>query len=342
MKKIASYEDALDAANLVDVTADEVKYALIDIAENDKELWNSICERIKQEDVISFPASNLFRLVNVAQSHLDFEASLALERGNETPTIDRMCAGTFMFAIDNIENEQEAEALVKQLSQKAKEMNANCFVEAEILDSDRRDKSAIYSIEYGYVEDVPIILGFAGTYFDPPVPDEYDMTDPDRKAWDMGKELQKVFEDLGYTVGDWAIDENRVESEEMLDDKRHIKGWVNEIKYLEAGKTTTASNCGKCGVTINITKYADFVPEDEANEEMYNLADIKVLKHGHIIGRAEDIPFKDVENALFEIYKGEARVNDKEILFYPAMDGVSLEDAVEAIEEKRKANLGRD
>lgn len=240
----------------------------------------------------------------------------------DTNTIDRECSATFLFAVDGIDGEQDAKTLMKRVQKSVNEQYGDRLMSIEQGDNDFKNKSAVFYLDYGYSEDVPVIKGYDGNYKEPPEPDEYDMVDADDKALDMGKELKKVFEDLGYTVVDWAIHDNRVEDDIRLDDKRFIRDLVERVNSLDAGMSHTEQYCGKHGLKIKITKDPDFVRETEDEDGEYNLADIEVWKGPNFIGSTDDVPFEEVEYALDEIFKGTARVNQQTIEFSPAASGL--------------------
>ena len=339
MIKITSYDEALKAASLEDCIAQEVIEELASIATSDYRLWNYIRNCAEKEARTDVAIINLRGMLSDADdlaSQIEMMNEMMYE-SDTCNTINRECSGTFLFAIDGINNEQDAQTLMKRVRESIYEQYGGRLIAIEEGDSTYKDSNGVFFLDYGYDEEVSIILGRGGSYMEPPEPDEYDMVDSEDKAWEMGKELQKVFEDLGYTVGDWVIEENRVEDENRLDDKRRIQDTVYGARnYLVAGGKVNQVNVGEYGVKIEITRDEAYVPASEDSEAEYDLFDIKVIKGGDLVGKAENVPSEELESALWEIHNGETRVKGKELLFYPSTDGELLSDAIQRMEKKNE------
>lgn len=340
MIKITSYDEALKAASLEDCIAQEVIEELASIATSDYRLWNYIRNCAEKEERSNVAIINLRGMISDADS-LASQIEMMNEMIYESAaydTINRDCTGTFLFAIDNINSEQDAKELMTKVRQHSG-LDGKLMAIEETDSSTYKDGNGVFFIDYGYDEEVPIIRGYGGSSVEPPEPDEYDMLEADDKALEMGKELQKVFEELGYTVGDWCVEENRVEDAVRLDAKQEIQSNVYGARnYLDAGEMVGLANYGECGVRVEIFRDEAYVPASEEDdcEAEYDLFNIKVAKDGTLIGKAENIPSERLEDVMWEIYDSKARVKGKELLFYPSTDGETLETALQRVENKNK------
>lgn len=219
--------------------------------------------------------------------------------------IDRYCDVTLALTVEGTSDAQDLQiGAWKAL----KGRNSDCYVEVK-----QGDTANTFLVDYGYSEVVTIVEGHAGNYDEPPEPDYYNTWDVEDKAVEMSKELKAAIEGLGCTVTECTVRENRIENDERLDDKQTLRGIVEHLGIMEAGKSITRYCFGENDYAITVTKSLD---------EKSHVVALDVRKGDNIIGHIDNVPYNMFAHAVDKLIQNETNPRLAELLNTSAKDEI--------------------
>lgn len=286
--EMLSNEIPKDADHIGDVKDFEVKLDNYSFEEKDGYASYAVSCRLgtitePSEDDIYFDVFDPIRRLETA-----IKSTLADKGYKVIYAIDRYCDVTLALTVKGTNDAHELQiGAWKTL----KGRNSDCYVEVK-----QSDTTNSFLVDYGYSEVVPIIEGHAGSYYEPPEPDEYDTWDVEDKAVEMSKELKAAIEGLGYAVTECTVRENRVENDERLDDKKTLRGIVEHLGIMEAGKSITRYGFGENDYAVTVTKSLD---------EKSHVVDLEVRKGDNVIGHIDNVPYNMFAHAVDKLIQNE-------------------------------------